>query len=98
MNMNSILATINDHRRRHGSPPYEWSVESARRAQEWASRGVFEQRRSDRGFGENLAFSPDSDPTRGAIRATNRWQEEGNLYDYNNPRFSTRTGNFTANI
>ncbi|CAM9196710.1 unnamed protein product, partial [Hapterophycus canaliculatus] len=99
MDTNRILAAINAHRRRHGAEDLQWDPACAAAAQNWANCGQFLREQDNGRFGENLAVSDSSyDVTYEITNAINMWQLEGRAYDYNNPGFSSRSGNFSQNV
>ena len=48
-----------------------------------------------RGQGENLAYTRAETPEAACIKATNKWYDEVEDYDYDKPGFAMNTGHFT---
>ncbi|CAM9819992.1 unnamed protein product [Ectocarpus sp. 8 AP-2014] len=99
MDTQKILDTINTHRRRHGAADLQWDATCATAAQNWANRGYVIHEQDGGRFGESLAVTDTNyDATTECINAINLWQQEGTLYDYENPAFSPATRHFTQNV
>lgn len=93
---NECVAAHNFYRAAHGTPPICWSTRLAESAQVWA-----EQLASTTGslkyssamdVGENLACLWGSELN--GQKITRIWYEEGQHFDHNKPRVSSRTRSF----
>jgi uncharacterized protein YkwD len=95
---NAALRKHNMYRWRHNVPALTWHASLVRDAQNWANRCMF-QHQSNIPQGENLwaEFSSvlPANKTQAVMRAVDDWYYEVNIYNYNNPGFSSRTGHFT---
>ena len=93
---NECVAAHNFYRAAHGTPPICWSTRLAESAQNWAeqlARTTGSVRYSSaKGVGENLACLWGSELN--GQKVTRIWYEEGQHFDYNNPRVSSRTRSF----
>mmetsp|Transcript_13750 Transcript_13750/g.26382 ORF Transcript_13750/g.26382 Transcript_13750/m.26382 type:complete len:409 (-) Transcript_13750:139-1365(-) len=89
----SALSLHNQYRRRHGASALSWSTELEKVAQDWANKLARENcamYHSNHPSGENLGRG-----YRSINDAVTAWYEEEELYNYNNPGFSSATGHFT---
>lgn len=93
---NECVAAHNFYRAAHGTPPICWSTKLAESAQSWAeqlARTTGSLRySSEKGVGENLACLWGSELN--GQKVTRIWYEEGQHFDYNKPRVSSRTRSF----
>lgn len=85
------LALHNTLRSKHHAPAMQWDENLARYAARHAAQCEF--RHSDGRYGENIAagFSTTAE----AIQA---WYNEKNVYSYEHPGFSKKTGHFTQMV
>ncbi|XP_016365113.1 Golgi-associated plant pathogenesis-related protein 1-like [Sinocyclocheilus rhinocerous] len=96
-----VLKTHNEYRRKHQAPPLKLSSklsrEAARYAESLASTRILKHSvESSRGnCGENLAWAS-YDQTGKDV--SDRWYNEVNQYNFNQPGFSSATGHFTAMV
>ncbi|XDV40351.1 hypothetical protein PO909_009444, partial [Leuciscus waleckii] len=94
-----VLKTHNDYRRKHQASPLKLSSklsrDAARYAESLASTRILKHSaESSRGnCGENLAWAS-YDQTGKDV--SDRWYNEVNQYNFNQPGFSSATGHFTA--
>lgn len=89
----SALSLHNQYRSRHGAGALSWSTELEKVAQDWANKLARENcamYHSNHPSGENLGRG-----YRSINDAVTAWYEEEELYNYNNPGFSSATGHFT---
>jgi len=92
------LNAHNKYRRLHGVPDLVLSDELTEGAKEWATYISNNPPRhtSDKTVGENLAMGTSLSSTRADVeKAVELWYNEINLYDFNNPQWSSATGHFT---
>merc|ERR1712174_59773 len=83
----SALSLHNQYRRRHGASALSWSTELEKVAQDWANNLARENcamYHSNHPSGENLGRG-----YRSINDAVTAWYEEEELYNYNNPGFSS---------
>ncbi|KAK1806671.1 hypothetical protein P4O66_005176 [Electrophorus voltai] len=96
-----VLRSHNEYRRKHQAPPLKLSSklcrEAARYAESLASTRILKHSaESSRGScGENLAWASYDQPGKDV---SDRWYNEVNQYNFNQPGFSSATGHFTAMV
>jgi len=101
--LDSMVASINEYRAKHGVPPVELDQElvnyAKARAEHLADKGTLVHDGTQEAYGENLSKASSSGPTLGlATGATTRWYGEKQNYNYetcasNDP--SKAIGHFT---
>ncbi len=82
------LDSHNQYRSKHQVEPLTWSVAIAASAQAYAD--TCPTGHSQSGYGENIAWGYSSIPA-----VVTAWYEEEDVYDYDNPGFSSAVGHFT---
>lgn len=102
-----MLNCHNEHRKKHGSPPLKWSAAASNSAQRWADTLKYTGRfmyspmniRRLYNVGENLAAISGNFPKSKAVKqACDIWYREISKYDFDNPKFSPYTADFTQMV
>ena len=98
---NEIAAYVNIYRAKHQAPPMVWDNTIYNFSQSWSlvlSNNNLFQHSGNQIYGENLAYFQGygSDAMLLIKKSIDSWYNEVNLYDFNNPAFSTATGHFTC--
>ncbi|MBT8494865.1 MAG: CAP family protein [Deltaproteobacteria bacterium] len=93
-----LVDSHNAARAQHCAAPLRWSPTIAAYAQQWANKlrdsGCRFDHRQPNQYGENLAaYGPPGSSDGRSV--TTMWVKERQLYDWNNPGFSMKTGHFT---
>lgn len=92
----TILDRHNDYRAKHRAPDLEWSHRVAYSADKWSRECMFEHEAQTE-YGENLyAVWGVSNMTKALTQAIDAWYGEAADYNYEKPKFSAKTGHFTA--
>ena len=89
------IAAHNFFRAAHGTPPLGWSSRLAESAQSWAEQLAIcgaVRNSSEKEHGENVASLWGSELT--GQKVTRIWYEEARHFNYDKPRFSSRTRSF----
>lgn len=93
-----FLEVHNAYRAQHSAPPLSLSSELCEEAQSWAEHLLQKNTlmHSDTSDGENIYCSSSSAPIKLTGReAVDSWYSEVKYYNWNQPRYNSKTGHFT---